>query len=242
MLMTAISPRDRGSSALSLAECGEELGIYSYVGNNPINFVDPLGLQGEDLDDATFCSTYPDRCGTVTGDRGPQIIDVLFNIGNPVVTFSPLRDFGEGMVRWIQNGQEIVIDAAQDAACAIGTAGIYVEGAGSETSEFGVTIVGVGATFMGAGVITAQPEVVVGGAAIVDAGAVIAGGGGLVALGGAGMRAVGGDYRSAITRGAIRIISRFVPIDRGSRSVSTNNTNQAAADPTQGVPACGARG
>jgi hypothetical protein len=44
MFMSAIKPAERSGGKMPPA-CGEELGIYAYVGNDPINRIDPLGLR-----------------------------------------------------------------------------------------------------------------------------------------------------------------------------------------------------
>jgi hypothetical protein len=85
MLMTAISPRDRGSSALSLAQCGEELGIYSYVGNDPINFVDPLVLNSVLIcrQQAYMVIVEQDGGGDGRGGNGPSYREVCETIDIP---------------------------------------------------------------------------------------------------------------------------------------------------------------
>ncbi len=45
MSMSAIRPAGADSRALSPIDAREELGIYAYVGNDPVNFTDPLGLK-----------------------------------------------------------------------------------------------------------------------------------------------------------------------------------------------------
>lgn len=124
------------------------------------------------------------------------------------------------------------------ARCAIGRAGIATEAAGMAGSEVGLNIFGAGAALAIAGAVTFQPEVVAGGLVTAKVGAAFAAASGLTALTGAAMRAVGGDYRSALTRGAIHIASRAVPGLAGGRAIATNAANRVSSDKTKGVPAC----
>jgi hypothetical protein len=63
MFMSAIKPAERSGGKMPPA-CGEELGIYAYVGNDPVNFVDRDGKHGPMLGSPSqSCRRRGARCG-----------------------------------------------------------------------------------------------------------------------------------------------------------------------------------
>ena len=72
---------------------GDGLNVYLYVGNNPVNFIDPLGLAGDDgLNEAEQYDTQSQRQETY--DRGVAISHVVDQTATEVMNQTPVGAAG----------------------------------------------------------------------------------------------------------------------------------------------------
>ncbi len=216
------------------------MNLYAYVGNDPVNMTDPLGLQGvcEGLArwgggqvrismscraQLSLLTDFANRSWgsyTQADDRDRA----LQQQERDAQRFTP-RATGLGyLVPRVEWGETL-----RQARCAVGRAGVVVENFGQGLSDIGagVTILGLGVA--GVGLITGGAPAVAG-AVITLNGLAVMGVGGTVALAGAGMRYVGGgDGTSAATRTVNRVVTRRMPFGRetGNRAAGYGANRQA---------------
>lgn len=211
--------------------------LYSYVNDDPVNLIDPSGMNGCDLPN----TMPPEVCG------GPSLENIS-NFGSLVRGGWGIIDFDGGgggaptsveefVAPILEQGQQSVREVVRKTRCVIGTGGVYVEQGASRAGDFGVTLIGVGAGFVLGGALSLNPVITDAGAAIAAVGTAIASGSGIVALIGAGMQAIGGNGEPLINRGLIYGTGRGFRAGNPGSNVATNSANRAART-NNPIPTC----